>query len=294
MVLVFAESQAVGAPFRGDIDRLSALHDGSTLVAGEGALTFSVKDIEAEPGTSAPVSIRLPSSSELRAAGAEDGAFLLIRHIPKGVSFSAGMATGRVWVVPLREASTLRLFCTPEANARFHLGFHLIGPDKRALAQTIVAVNLRPSQTVATLTPPSPKLEGPPKPPVQPLLRAEPPAPRAEPAKPAPRAEPAPPEPAELEPLTPQEETILMERGREVLKQGSVVAARLIFEELASHGSAAGALALARSYDPAYAAPSATPAPASDLAEARKWYERAAALGNSDAKRRLADIASGR
>jgi hypothetical protein len=292
LVLVIAESQANGAPLSGDVDRLSALHEGSTLVAGENALTFSVKDIEAEPGTSAPVSIRLPSSSELRAAGAEDGAFLLIRHIPKGVSFSAGMATGRVWVVPLREASTLRLFCTPEANARFHLGFHLIGPDKRALAQTIVAVNLRPSQTVATLAPASPKAEAPAKPPVPPLLKSEPAAPRAAPV-PAPSSPPAPQE-AEVEPLTPQEEAILLDRGREVLKQGSVAAARLIFEELAAHGSAAGALALARSYDPAYAAPSATPAPASDLAQARKWYERAAALGNSDAKRRLADIASGR
>ena len=286
MVLVIAESQAMAMHLPRQAARLAATHEGRTLVAGENALTFSVKDIEAEAGNSTPISIRLPSSAELRAAGAGDGAFLQIRHIPKGVSFSAGMATGRVWVVPLLEAPTLRLFCTPDANARFHLGFHLIGPDKRALAQTIVAVNLRAPQTVATLAPASPKLEAPPKPPVQLRVEPEPPAPRLKPEPPAPQPE--------AEPLTPQEEAVLLARGREVLAQGSVAAARLIFEELAAHGSAAGALALARSYDPAYAGWSTASAAAPDLAEARKWYERAAELGNMDAKRRLADIVSGR
>jgi TPR repeat protein len=62
---------------------------------------------------------------------------------------------------------------------------------------------------------------------------------------------------------------------------------------MVKYGSAAGALALARSYDPAYVPKSAVSAPAPDLAEARKWYERAAELGDADAKRRLTEIALG-
>jgi hypothetical protein len=267
IVLAVAESQAgVAIAFPGHASGLAALlHGRRTLTAVESTLTFWVKDVEAEPGRAAPVIIRLPSSGELRAAGAGEGVFLLIRNIPKGVSFTAGMSTGRVWVVPLREASALRLICPGEVNTQFQLAFHLIGPNQRSLAQATVTV--RPSQAVAALGPASPKHD-PPKPPVQPRAQAD--------------------------PLLPRDEAVLLKRGRDVLEQGSVAAARLIFEELAMHGSAAGALALARSYDPAYLAASSTSAPGPDLAEARKWYERAAELGNQDARHRLVEIASGR
>ncbi len=85
----------------------------------------------------------------------------------------------------------------------------------------------------------------------------------------------------------------MLARGKDLLQQGGIAAARIIFEDLATSGSAAGALALARSYDPAFVAASAASAPAPNLAEARKWYERAAELGKPDAKRRLTEIASG-
>ncbi len=245
---------------------LAALNEGRTLIAAEGTLTFSVKDIEAEPGNDAPIAINLPSGAELRAAGAEDGTFLLIRNIPEGVTVSAGMATGRIWVVPLREASTLRLVAKPGVNAQFQLGFHLIGPNNRVLAKTTATVNLQPRTAVAALAP-NPAKPDASKPPVQPRPQAD--------------------------TLSPGAEAVLLARGKDLLLQGGIAAARIIFEDLATNGSAAGAFELARSYDPAYAVPSAASAPPPNLAEARKWYERAAELGNLDAKRRLTEIASG-
>lgn len=264
MVLAMTGSQAaIAAPIPGHAARLMASHAARTLIAAENNVTFSVQDIEAESGNDTPIAITLPSGAQLRSAGAETGTFVLIRNIPEGVSVSAGMATGRVWVVPLREALSLRLISHPGVSAQFQLEFHLIGPNSRELAERTIRVDLRPVQTVAALGPENPAAPAPVQPPPQ------------------------------AEPLTPKAEAVLLRRGKDIMQQGGVAAARIIFEELAMRGSAAGALTLARSYDPAYIDPSAASAPAPSLDEARKWYKHAAELGNSDAKRRLAEIAAG-
>ena len=243
-------------------------------------INFTVQDIEAEPGKETPIAITIPSSAELRDAGAEEGTFILIRNIPPGVSVSAGMATGRIWVLPLREARALRLITKPGMNTRFQIGFHLIGPNNRILSEATVNVAVRPRETIAAIAVP-PKAE----PPAVAAPKPNPPK-LEEPKKPA-----RPQTQGEL--LSPDEEAVLLARGNDVLLQGGIAAARLMFEELARRGSAAGALALARSFDPAYVPKSATSKLAPNMAMAMKWYERAAELGNPDAKRRLAEIVPG-
>lgn len=86
---------------------------------------------------------------------------------------------------------------------------------------------------------------------------------------------------------------MLLRRGEELLQEGGIAAARLIFEELANRGSGRGALALARSYDPAFIPSSQASALKPDVNEAMKWYKRAATYGNAEAKRRLATLAAG-
>jgi len=266
--------------------------EGDTRVAAASGLSFSVQDIEAEPGKDTPISIVIPSQAELRDAGAEEGTFILIRNIPEGVSVSAGMATGRIWVVPLREARALRLITKPGMNTRFQVGFHLIGPNNRILSEATVNVAVRPRDTVATVAAaPPPKAEAPnlfvlkpeiPKPEV-----LKPAAPKPDTSKKPVRQQP------QAAPLPPDEEEVLLARGKEVMQQGGIAAARLMFEELARRGSAAGALALARSYDPVHVPKSASAKLAPNMSLALKWYERAAELGNPDAKRRLAEIVPG-
>ena len=289
MALALTGSQApVAAALPRPAVPLGVLHNDRTLIAAAGDLTLSVKDIDAEPGSDTPIAVKLPSEAELRAAGAEQGTYLLIRNLPEGVSVSAGMATGHIRVVPLHEVPTLRLISKPSVNAQFQLKFRLIGRDNRLLAETTATVKLSPIQDVAALAPVAPEV---PKP-----LGAQKPQ-----EGPKPQEVPKPPEvqkpqvpsgpQAGAEPLTPRAEAVLLARGQEVMQQGGIAAARLIFQALATRGSAAGALALARSYDPAYVVPSAV-APELSLTEARKWYERAAELGDPDAKRRLAEIPS--
>jgi hypothetical protein len=79
-----------------------------------------------------------------------------------------------------------------------------------------------------------------------------------------------------------------LERARALVRDNDIAAARLIFTRLANKGVAEAAFELGRTYDPDFLeiVPLAGLKP--DLEMAKQWYERAAALGNADAKSRLA------
>jgi hypothetical protein len=234
-------------------------------------VTFAVEGIEAQSGDTVALTITLPTAAELARANAAEGTFLLVRRIPAGISLSAGMPTGKVWVVPTNQASTLRLLSTAETAGTFELEVNLIAPGNRVLAQRFVSVSLYP-----------PRLSGEA---VGALPANAPPEPRA--------ALPSVPQ-REVQLLAPEEERVLLQRGEELMRQGGVAAARLIFEELAVQGSGKGALALARTYDPAIVRDTPTSAISHDVEEAIKWYERAAELGIAEAQVRRAEIASGK
>lgn len=235
-------------------------------------LDFSVDGIEGAPGQDLPVKITLPSAGQLSGAGA----FILVRNIPAGVRFSSGMASGRFWVLALHDAEGLRLFSEPNLAGSFSLEFSLIGPENRALARQVVALSLKPIEVTGRVGTAAP-----------PVARAEPPAPQPAPAAPS-LAAPSRPR------LSVSEEAVLVSRGEELMRQGGIAAARIIFEDLAGRGSARAALALAQSYDPAYVPKSAVSALTPNLETALKWYRRAEELGSGEAKGRAAEIAARR
>jgi hypothetical protein len=79
--------------------------------------------------------------------------------------------------------------------------------------------------------------------------------------------------------------------GAELMAAGDIAAARTMFERVAEAGDAAGAFALAETYDPAVlrAMPlrgGITP----DAGLARRWYEKARDMGSSSAPERLARL----
>ena len=76
-------------------------------------------------------------------------------------------------------------------------------------------------------------------------------------------------------------ETLILDRGRNILEHGHVSGARLIFEYLADRGSALGAFALAQTYDAKYISRHNLPAQAADEELAGKWYQQAADLTNA-------------
>ena len=92
---------------------------------------------------------------------------------------------------------------------------------------------------------------------------------------------------AAVKPIDPQEAAALMERGRDLLRNGDVASAQLAFRRLAEAGKADAALALATTYDPRYLLEHNLVGIVGDEAKARAWYRRAKELGSMEADRFL-------
>ena len=92
--------------------------------------------------------------------------------------------------------------------------------------------------------------------------------------------------------MDPAEIAVLMSWGSGFLKAGDIEAARIGFGRLADAGIAAGALALASTYDPRYLAEHNVVGVRGDEAKARALYQRAMELGSAEAGRILASAAT--
>ena len=98
------------------------------------------------------------------------------------------------------------------------------------------------------------------------------------------------------QPLQPDSEEIatLIKRGKDLLDNGDLSAARLLLRRAAEAGSAEGALMLGSTFDPVVLQRLGAIGARPDLVKARQWYQRAAELGSSAASQQLADLADGR
>lgn len=86
---------------------------------------------------------------------------------------------------------------------------------------------------------------------------------------------------------------LLLQRGEQQAAIGDISAARLLFERAAEAGSPSAALRLARTFDPMFLS-AAEATVLSNPAIARRWYARAAELGDREASVRLKAINEGR
>jgi hypothetical protein len=114
------------------------------------------------------------------------------------------------------------------------------------------------------------------------VTRAAPVAPSMPVAPPAPAAASVPP-PAAADPprrptLSPAVVAALLARGDQMLQQGDISGARLLFARAASAGSAAAATAMARSFDASVLAGLGARGIRPDAEQAAAWYRRAAEL----------------
>jgi TPR repeat protein len=87
--------------------------------------------------------------------------------------------------------------------------------------------------------------------------------------------------------VDPQEAAALIERGRDLLRNGDVASAQLAFRRLAEAGKAEAALALGTTYDPRYLVQHNLVGIVGDEEKARTWYRRAKELGSREADRFL-------
>ena len=80
---------------------------------------------------------------------------------------------------------------------------------------------------------------------------------------------------------------LLLARGDSLLRTGDFTAARLFYQRAAEQGLGAGALGVAKTYDPVFLTEAGYRTARGDPAAAERWYRRAEAAGETDAAVRL-------
>jgi hypothetical protein len=90
-----------------------------------------------------------------------------------------------------------------------------------------------------------------------------------------------------------EEVTVLLKRGKDLIADGDIAAARLILKRAADANNAEAALALAATYDPFVLRELKVYGFTPDAAMARVWYEKATELGSPAAPRRLEMLTQG-
>ena len=93
--------------------------------------------------------------------------------------------------------------------------------------------------------------------------------------------------PETVAPATAPEVAVLLQRGDALLATGDVASARLFYSRAAERGDAAGAIGLAKTYDPLFLAEAGFRTARGNAAQAIAWYRRARDAGNSEAAPRL-------
>jgi hypothetical protein len=91
--------------------------------------------------------------------------------------------------------------------------------------------------------------------------------------------------------LEPEEIAALVKQGEQLVATGDLVTARTAFQRAAEAGNAPAAIALGATFDPIVLAKLGVVGMASDVDEARRWYQRAESMGSAEATRRLQILA---
>jgi hypothetical protein len=242
----------------------AAAEDPPALLAQQNAARITAPaTVTATAATQTPLAIRIgpPDAVPQRS-------FLRLRGLPPTVSLSEGHAIAPgAWAVPLTGLSSLVMNVPVGISGRSVLMVSLVGEDGTLLADTTI--------TLVILAPP------PPPPPVE--------AARPEPK----RTGPALPKPPILSPTDRESAEKMLTRGERDLEEGNIAVARQFFLRAAQIGLARAALMLAATYDPRELARWRVQGVQPNLAEARKWYERARELGAPEAEERLARLGGG-
>ena len=84
--------------------------------------------------------------------------------------------------------------------------------------------------------------------------------------------------------------SLVIARGDNAMRLGDVAAARRFYQLAASAGIAGAAGAVARTYDPIYLQKAGVRGLQADIATAMRWYEKAAAEGDTEARTRLKQL----
>jgi hypothetical protein len=226
--------------------------------------------------------------------------YVQLRGLPETATLNEGHSVSPgTWSVPMRALSNLSILAPQASTGTTEFTVRVVSLEGSVLAEVrssiIVAAGYVIGQRTASAEPPRI---------VQPPTPVAPPAPPAAavPQRQQLLAAPSPAAPPAAAPVVtpkdnlPTDERARLERlvglGNRQLSNGNIAAAREFYRRAADGGLAEGALLLATTYDPAELSVIKVQGLSPDLAEARRWYERAKALGSPGADARLGRLGS--
>ena len=213
---------------------------------------------------------------------------LSLRGLVHGTRLSAGVALSEdVWEISLRDLGSAYVYAPPNFIGVMNATIALLSPSNEVLDSRPIRL-----EWIAKTNSPQP----PNRREIDPQIASAPTKQEIsrEPAKQevnpgtasAAAKQQINPEPANADAaktVDPREAAALIERGRDLLRNGDVASAQLAFRRLAEAGKAEAALALATTYDPRYLVQHNLVGIVGDEAKARAWYRRARELGSGEA-----------
>ena len=240
--------------------------------------------------------IRLPVN--LNGARNDEYSFLMFRGMPAKVTLSAGFRLKESWAVSLRDIDNLEIETPADFQGSFNLEILLIKGRDTPVESKIVSVEIVPQDIQL---PPAAVIAQPQNAPGPQVLTSAPrtlePPPAFRAAQPSlqPQPKPAPAATATARSrsnIAPAQEEAMLDRANNLMQNKDVSSARLLFEHLAKNGSARGALAMGKTYDPTYLRSLGATGLKPDVEKARQWYRQASELGDQEAAGRLSSLAS--
>lgn len=252
--------------------------------ATESSSKFSVDKISGRAGTPLAINVTLPAEP----FGKE--AYIVFRGLPENLSLSKGEKRDESsWRVPMSQLGDLALNTPQSYSGSFILEVILIRGEDSAPETRIAAVDIASAVAKSEETPAKPPVEEASSTRVASLGSENNTA-----AKPADVTAPGQSTKEisertehEVRTLSESQEISMLSRGGSLLDNGDISGARLLFEYLAQQGSALGAVAYAKTYDPNLFEKGYVKGPLPSADEALKWYGRAVELGNKEALKRL-------
>jgi len=229
-----------------------------------------------------------PAPLGLALQGRAEGAVVIIRGLVPGMELSAGGAVGAdAWQVPATDLSDVWISPPESFVGSADLVAELRWADDKIADRQAIHVEWAPPVSPAPAQRQLDREDIAAAPPV-----SSAPAQRQLDREEITAAPPVSPAPAQRQ-LDREEITVLLNRGKHLIANGDLAAARLVLQRAAEANDAEAALALAATYDPIVLRELKVYGLTADAAMARAWYQRARELGSAAALQRLEMLTTG-
>ncbi len=254
--------------------------------------SFKIANLNGPSGQQLKLNIKIPKARMV------PGASLTFYGLPDKIILSSGIRKSKVWIVPVDSSNNLTLIAPSGFIGRFEAAAILRRKNGQVIEGQRFVINIKNTKLAKKAPPQKDKTlihknsdEKSASQKAYSALSVRP-ADKVKPKEVSKQKKKVIVKPApEQSNINPELAKTLLTKGKQLLKDGNIIAARETLKFLAEQGNAESAHLIAKTYDPEefknFNATGIEP----DLEEAKKWYTIAAKLGAQGAQHRLQEYA---